>query len=154
LARCGSRAAILAIHCPDNSGVTVNSIRAARLTKAVVLEFAKQGIRVNSVAPGFITTDMVDPLLGKEGDRRNWLLSQHPAGRLGASEEIAGAVLYLASDAAKFTRHDAVGRRRMGPLSNRTRRLQGWPHSGAISGLRKNHLKESRFRQDIGWQVI
>ena len=73
------------------------------LSKAVALEFAKQGIRVNSVAPGSIDTDMVDRLVGKEGDRRNWLLSLHPVGRLGTSEEIAAAVLYLASDAAKFT---------------------------------------------------
>jgi NAD(P)-dependent dehydrogenase (short-subunit alcohol dehydrogenase family) len=73
------------------------------LTKAVALEFARQGIRVNSVAPGAIDTDMVDRMVGKEGDQRNWLLSLHPVGRLGASEEIAAAVLYLASDAAKFT---------------------------------------------------
>ena len=73
------------------------------LTKAVALEFAKQGIRVNSVAPGTIATDMVDRMVGKAGDMRNWLLSLHPVGRFGASEEIAAAVLYLASDAAKFT---------------------------------------------------
>src|SRR6202023_274937 len=73
------------------------------LTKAVALEYAKQGIRVNSVAPGGIDTDMLDRFVGKEGDRRNWLLSLHPVCRLGTSEEIAAAVLYLASDAAKFT---------------------------------------------------
>jgi NAD(P)-dependent dehydrogenase (short-subunit alcohol dehydrogenase family) len=72
------------------------------LTKAVALEFAKQGIRVNSVAPGSIDTEMVDRLVGKEGDQRNWLLSLHPVGRLGTSEEIAAAVLYLASDAANL----------------------------------------------------
>jgi NAD(P)-dependent dehydrogenase (short-subunit alcohol dehydrogenase family) len=73
------------------------------LTKAVALEFAKQGVRVNAVAPGSIDTDMVDRLVGQEDDRRNWLLSLHPVGRLGTSEEIAAAVLYLASEAAKFT---------------------------------------------------
>ena len=73
------------------------------LTKAVAVEFAKQGIRVNAVAPGAIATDMVDRFAGKKGDVRNWLISQHPVGRLGTAEEIAAAVLYLASDAAKFT---------------------------------------------------
>jgi NAD(P)-dependent dehydrogenase (short-subunit alcohol dehydrogenase family) len=73
------------------------------LTKSVAVEFAKQGIRVNAVAPGAIDTEMVDRFAGKEGDSRNWLISQHPVGRLGRSEEIAAAVLYLASDAAKFT---------------------------------------------------
>ena len=73
------------------------------LTKAVALEVAKQGIRVNAVAPGSIATDMVDRMKGNEGEVLKWLISQHPVGRLGASEEIAAAVLYLASDAAKFT---------------------------------------------------
>src|SRR5580704_7746150 len=73
------------------------------LTKAVALESAKQGIRVNSVAPGTIVTDMVDRMVGKAGDARNWLLSLHPVDRSGTSEEVAAAVLYLASDAAKFT---------------------------------------------------
>src|SRR5208282_2005691 len=73
------------------------------LTKSVAIEFAKQGIRVNAVAPGAIATEMVDRFAGKEGDVRNWLISQHPVGRLGTAEEIAAAVLYLASDAAKFT---------------------------------------------------
>jgi NAD(P)-dependent dehydrogenase (short-subunit alcohol dehydrogenase family) len=73
------------------------------LTKAIAVEFAKQGIRVNAVAPGAIDTEMVDRFAGKEGDVRKWLISQHPVGRLGTAEEIAAAVLYLTSDAAKFT---------------------------------------------------
>ena len=83
------------------------------LTKAVALEFARQGIRVNSVAPGTIATDMVDRMVGQAGDARNWLLSLHPIGRFGASEEIAAAVLYLASDAEVYHRQHAVDRRRM-----------------------------------------
>ena len=70
------------------------------LTKAAALEFAKQGIRVNAVAPGM---DMVDRMVGKAGEARNWLLSLHPVGPFGTSEEIAVAVLYLAFDTARFT---------------------------------------------------
>ena len=73
------------------------------LTKSVALEFAKQNIRINAVAPAAVATDMVDRFAGKEGDMRDHLTSLHPVGRIGTSEEIAAAVLYLASDAAKFT---------------------------------------------------
>lgn len=73
------------------------------ITKAVAVEFAKQNIRVNTVAPGGIATDMVDRFAGKEGAGRDSLVAAHPVGRLGTSEEIAEAVLYLCSDAAKFT---------------------------------------------------
>ena len=70
------------------------------LTKAAAVEFGKQGIRVNAVAPGTIDTDMVARF---PREARDWLLTQHPVGRFGTSEDIAAAVLYLASDAAKFT---------------------------------------------------
>ena len=73
------------------------------LTKAAAVEFAKQGIRVNAVAPGTIETEMIDRMDDKEGNVRKWLLSLHPVARFGTGEEIAAAVLYLASDAAKFT---------------------------------------------------
>jgi len=70
------------------------------LTKAAAVEFAKQGIRVNAVAPGTIDTEMVARF---PKDAQEWLKSQHPVGRFGTSEDISAAVLYLASDAAKFT---------------------------------------------------
>jgi NAD(P)-dependent dehydrogenase (short-subunit alcohol dehydrogenase family) len=73
------------------------------LTKALALEFAKQNIRINAVAPAGVATDMVDRSAGKEGEMRDYLTSLHPVGRIGASEEIAAAVLYLCSDNAKFT---------------------------------------------------
>lgn len=74
------------------------------ITKTTALELAGQGIRVNAVAPGAIATDMIDRFAGEEGtDGRQQLASQHPMGRLGKAEEIAAAVLYLASDAASFT---------------------------------------------------
>jgi NAD(P)-dependent dehydrogenase (short-subunit alcohol dehydrogenase family) len=70
------------------------------LTKALALEFAKQNIRINAIAPGPIATDMWDRFAGDASDQ---IISLIPAARIGSAEEIAAAVLYLASDAAKFT---------------------------------------------------
>jgi NAD(P)-dependent dehydrogenase (short-subunit alcohol dehydrogenase family) len=70
------------------------------LTKSVALEFAKQNIRINAVSPGPIATEMWDRFAGEAKDQ---IISIVPAARVGASEEIAAAVLYLASDAAKYT---------------------------------------------------
>lgn len=73
------------------------------LTKCVALEFAKQNIRVNTVSPAAIATDMIDRFAGKEGPGRDGLVALHPVGRLGQPKEIAAAVLYLCSDEASFT---------------------------------------------------
>jgi NAD(P)-dependent dehydrogenase (short-subunit alcohol dehydrogenase family) len=73
------------------------------MTKCVALEFAKQNIRVNTVSPGAIATDMLERFTGKESAARDAIIGMHPVGRLGQAEEIAAAVLYLCSDAAKFT---------------------------------------------------
>ena len=73
------------------------------ITKCVALEFARQNVRVNTVSPAAIATDMVDRFVGKEGAARDGMVAMHPVGRLGQPEEVAAAVLYLCSDAAKFT---------------------------------------------------
>jgi NAD(P)-dependent dehydrogenase (short-subunit alcohol dehydrogenase family) len=73
------------------------------LTKSTALEYAKEGIRVNAVAPAAIETDMIDRFAGKEGsEMRAGLTAMHPLGRMGKAEEIADAVLFLASDASSF----------------------------------------------------
>jgi NAD(P)-dependent dehydrogenase (short-subunit alcohol dehydrogenase family) len=71
------------------------------LTKSVALEFAKQNIRINAIAPGVIATEMWDRFAGEE--LRDQVASIIPVARIGTSEEIAAAVLYLCSDNAKFT---------------------------------------------------
>ena len=71
------------------------------LTKSVALEFAKQNIRINAIAPGVIATEMLDRFAGDE--LRDQITSTVPVARVGVADEIAAAVLYLASDAAKFT---------------------------------------------------
>ena len=73
------------------------------LTKAAALEYAKQGIRVNAVAPAAIETDMMNRFTGGGNEEAlAYMRTLHPVGRLGRSEEIANAVLFLASDAASF----------------------------------------------------
>ena len=69
------------------------------LTKSIAKELASRNVLVNAVAPGFIDTDMTRELTE---DQRNALLQQIPLGRLGAVEDIAGAVLFLTSPLANY----------------------------------------------------
>ncbi|MCK8462586.1 3-oxoacyl-[acyl-carrier-protein] reductase [Aliiroseovarius sp. S1339] len=70
------------------------------LTKSVAYEVASRGITANCVAPGFIATAMTDKLTDDQKDKIN---AQIPAARMGTPEEIAAAVLYLASPEAGYT---------------------------------------------------
>lgn len=77
------------------------------MTKTLALEVAQNGwkIRINSVHPGYIDTPMVAGAIARAPDaaqRKAYLVSQHPLGRLGRAEEIAEGILYLASDASSF----------------------------------------------------
>jgi 3-oxoacyl-[acyl-carrier protein] reductase len=69
------------------------------LTKAVAKEYASRNILVNCIAPGYIETDMTGALPPEASAA---LLSAIPLGRWGQPEEIAGAVLFLASDLARY----------------------------------------------------
>jgi NAD(P)-dependent dehydrogenase (short-subunit alcohol dehydrogenase family) len=73
----------------------------ASLTRSVAIEAAYQGVRVNSLVPGWIDTDLTDFLRTDEGTEAS-VLSRVPMGRWGRSEEIAHAALFLASDASSF----------------------------------------------------
>ena len=74
------------------------------LTKGAAIEYAKQGVRVNAVAPAGIVTEMFERFLGGEDtEQAKGFAAMHPVGRIGRAEEVAAAVLYLASDEAKFT---------------------------------------------------
>jgi NAD(P)-dependent dehydrogenase (short-subunit alcohol dehydrogenase family) len=69
------------------------------LTKAMAVELAPQGIRVNSVAPTFIETPMTAPMLA-DPDFREFVERMIPMGKTGQPQDVADAVLYLASPAA------------------------------------------------------
>jgi NAD(P)-dependent dehydrogenase (short-subunit alcohol dehydrogenase family) len=79
------------------------------LTKVAAIEFAARGIRVNAVCPGFVETPMLERVgVTSDPDRRAQIEGLHPINRLGRPEEIAGAVLYLCSDAASFVTGHAL----------------------------------------------
>ena len=70
-------------------------------TRAAALELIKQNIRVNAVSPGGIETDMMYRFFPNSTEREKYALS-HPIGRTGKPEEVAEAVLWLASPSSSF----------------------------------------------------
>jgi NAD(P)-dependent dehydrogenase (short-subunit alcohol dehydrogenase family) len=78
------------------------------LSKAAALDYAKANIRVNAVCPGIIETPMMDRFSGGTSEGRERVIAQEPVGRMGKSEEIAAAVLWLCSDAASFVTGHAM----------------------------------------------
>ncbi|MEM9015850.1 MAG: glucose 1-dehydrogenase [Verrucomicrobiota bacterium] len=72
------------------------------LTKTAALEVSAEGIRVVAISPAVIATDMYDRFTGGDEGAQQWMESQHPIGRVGRGEEVAEAVLFLASEGASF----------------------------------------------------
>jgi NAD(P)-dependent dehydrogenase (short-subunit alcohol dehydrogenase family) len=73
------------------------------LTKSAALEYIDQGVRINAVAPGVIDTAMMGRVTGGTDEGREAMVSQEPIGRMGRPDEIASAVLWLASEEGGFT---------------------------------------------------
>lgn len=73
----------------------------ASLTKSLAIEWAKGGVNVNAIAPGVFKTDLNRQLL-EESDRGREFEMRTPMGRFGRVEELAGAAVFLASEAASF----------------------------------------------------
>jgi NAD(P)-dependent dehydrogenase (short-subunit alcohol dehydrogenase family) len=73
------------------------------LTKSAALEYISAGIRINTIAPGIIDTDMISRVSGGTDQGRRDMISQEPIGRMGRPEEIASAVLWLCSTDGAFT---------------------------------------------------
>jgi len=76
------------------------------LTKSLAKELAGRNVRVNAVAPGFITTNMTD---GLSEPVKNQILSAIPAGRFGLPEDVANAAAFLASDDASYITGQILG---------------------------------------------
>ena len=71
------------------------------LTKALAAEWAKSGVRVNALAPGYIGTEMIQKIRERPELFNVWV-DMTPMGRIGEPSEVAAAVLYLASAASSY----------------------------------------------------
>lgn len=98
------------------SGYAASKHAVLGMTKALAVEVADRGITVNAICPGYVETDMaqqaVDTIIAKTGaseeKARSFLQSQTPQKRLFQVEEVAGLVLYLASDTARGINGQAI----------------------------------------------
>lgn len=89
---------------PERDKVVYASSKGAvmQFTKGLALELAPHGIRVNAIAPGYMMTPLVKGYLEADADRYKWILQRIALGRIGQPEEIGGALVFLASDAARY----------------------------------------------------
>jgi NAD(P)-dependent dehydrogenase (short-subunit alcohol dehydrogenase family) len=93
---------------PGASIYTASKHAVEGLTKAAALEGAEFGVRVNAVAPGPVETEMLNRFTGG-ADRKAGLIAGVPLKRAGKPEEIARAIVYLASDNASFVTGQILG---------------------------------------------
>jgi 3-oxoacyl-[acyl-carrier protein] reductase len=91
----GQRGEAFHSHYSASKGAVISFV------KSLSAELARHNILVNCVAPGWVATDMVTPTLETKAGRK-FVMGQIPLGRVGTPEEIAGSILFLASDLATF----------------------------------------------------
>ena len=84
---------------PGQANYVASKAGVIGLTKSLAQELASRSVTVNAVAPGFIATPMTDVLNDKQNET---ILTRVPAGKLGTPEDVAAAVLYLASEEAGY----------------------------------------------------
>ncbi len=85
---------------PGSVGYQTSKGGVVQMTRALAVEWAASGVRVNAVAPGHIATELVRRQWETEPELREFFLSRTPMGRLGTPEDVAGPVVFLAGDAA------------------------------------------------------
>jgi len=94
-------APMMASYCAAKGGVV-------SLTRTAAVEYAREGIRINSILPGWVMTDPVEQRMEEHPENINHMYAQEPIGRFGTPEEVAASVIWLCSDAASFVTGAAI----------------------------------------------
>jgi NAD(P)-dependent dehydrogenase (short-subunit alcohol dehydrogenase family) len=87
-----------------------NTSKAAvdQLTRSLAVEWIGRGVRVNAIAPGYFLTDMTRDTIEAEPEMARRWLAHIPAGRMGEPPDLAGLVVFLASDASRYVVGESV----------------------------------------------
>ena len=86
---------------PGIAPYTASKGGVANLTKGMATDWARHGLQINGIAPGYFKTELTDALV-KDAEFTGWLEARTPAGRWGDVSELVGAAIFLASDASSF----------------------------------------------------
>ncbi|GCD88132.1 SDR family NAD(P)-dependent oxidoreductase [Nocardioides sp. LS1] len=95
----GSVCSLVAMHGETAYVATKHALLG--VTRALALEWARRGVRVNALAPGWVETEMNQAVL-QDADAMTWVRRNTPMGRWASTEEMAGPVVFLASDASSY----------------------------------------------------
>jgi NAD(P)-dependent dehydrogenase (short-subunit alcohol dehydrogenase family) len=79
-----------------------------QLTRSLAVEWIPHGIRVNAIAPGYFLTDMTQATVDAEPEKARQWLAHIPAGRMGRPDDLAGLVVFLASDASRYVVGESI----------------------------------------------
>ena len=88
------------LHPQQQCAYNASKAAVTQLAKSLAAEWAEHGIRVNTIAPGYMNTSLNDEA-NLEAEKKHWAAST-PMGRLGKPDELNGLAVFLASDAARF----------------------------------------------------
>ncbi len=80
---------------------TASKAAVVNLTRELAAQWARRGVRVNGIAPGWFRSEMTDGMFD-DADAMKWIRRKTPAGRPGEEHELSGTLLYLASDASSY----------------------------------------------------
>jgi NAD(P)-dependent dehydrogenase (short-subunit alcohol dehydrogenase family) len=87
---------------PGYSGYVASKHAEIGLTKAAALDYADRNVRVNAVCPGLVNTPLIADMVSENPAMHEQLVASHPLGRIAESEEVADAIMYLATSKSSY----------------------------------------------------
>ena len=87
---------------PGYAGYVASKFAEIGLTKSAALDYANRNVRVNAVCPGLVNTPLIADMVTENPQMRERLVASHPLGRIAEPEEVADAIVYLATSKSSY----------------------------------------------------